>query len=200
VTTTTGRRPRGLTAGAAFVAMAGLLALLWVIEGLDQASGNALDTYGIEPRTDDGLLHIATAPLLHVGWDHVASNSLPFLILGFLVLLDGWVRWVGATVGSVVGSGLLVWLVSPPGSLTLGASGVVFGWLTYVLLRGFFSRSAGQIALAIGIFLLYGGILWGVLPGAVGVSWQGHLGGAIGGALAAWWLHRRPSTAAPARW
>ena len=91
----------------------------------------------------------------------------------------------------MVASGAFVWVLSPPGSLTLGASGVVFGWLTYLLVRGFFSRSAGQIALAVLVFVLYGGILWGVLPGTVGVSWQGHLGGAVGGALAAWWLHRR---------
>ena len=184
-------RRRGITAGGAFVVMAGLLALLWLLEVVDQASGNSLDGYGIRARDDDGLWHVFTAPLLHGGWPHLMSNSLPFLVLGFLVLLSGWRSWVVVTAASVVASGAFVWVLSPPGSLTLGASGVVFGWLTYLLLRGFFSRSAGQIALAVLVFVLYGGILWGVLPGAVGVSWQGHLGGAVGGALAAWWLHRR---------
>lgn len=179
-----------LAAGTALVTMGGLLALLWVLELADQASGNSLDPYGIRPRTDEGLLNVFTAPMLHGGWAHLASNSLPFLILGFIVLLDGWRTWLVATLTSVIGSGLLVWLVAPADSITLGASGVVFGWLTYLLLRGLFSANLGQLVLAAVLFVLYGGLLWGVLPGAVGISWQAHLGGAIGGGLAAWRLRR----------
>jgi membrane associated rhomboid family serine protease len=198
VSTLQTRRRRGTGAGEAFVAMVAMLALLWILEALDQASGNRLDGYGIRPRTDDGLWHVFTAPLMHGGWAHLVGNSLPFLVLGFLVLLTGWAAWAGTTLASVVGSGALVWTLAPPHSITLGASGVVFGWLTYLIVRAFFSRSAGQIALAVVVFLLYGGILWGILPGTPGVSWQGHLGGALGGALAAWWLHRR-RTPLPAR-
>ena len=92
-------------------------------------------------------------------------------------------------------SGLAIWLFSPPGSITLGASGIVFGWLTYLLVRGFYSGSFAQIGIGVVVFLVYGGILWGVLPSDAGVSWQGHLGGAVGGVLAARWLHgRRGST------
>ena len=179
-----------LAAGTAGVAMGSLLALLWVLELVDQASSNSLDPYGIRPRTDEGLLNVFTAPLLHGGWAHLSSNSLPFLILGFLVLLDGWKTWVVATLTSVIASGLLVWLVAPADSITLGASGVVFGWLTYLLLRGLFSGNLGQLVLAAVLFVVYGGILWGVLPGAVGISWPAHLGGVVGGALVAWRLRR----------
>lgn len=175
----------------AVVVMAVLLAGLWVLEGLDQLSGNALDTYGIHARDVDGLPEIFTAPLLHAGWDHLASNSVPFFALGLLVLLGGLVRWVVATLVSVVSSGLTAWLLTPAGTIVLGASGLVFGWLTYLLVRGIWSRRPGQVALAVVVLLIYGGLLWGVLPGAAGVSWQAHLGGAVGGVLAAWLLHRR---------
>lgn len=175
----------------AVVVMAVLLAGLWVLEGLDQLSGNALDTYGIHARDVDGLPEIFTAPLLHAGWDHLAGNSVPFFALGLLVLLSGLARWVVSTLVSVVSSGLTAWLLTPAGTIVLGASGLIFGWLTYLLVRGIWSRRPGQVALAVVILLVYGGLLWGVLPGAAGVSWQAHLGGAIGGVLAAWLLHRR---------
>ena len=175
----------------AVVTMAALLAGLWVLEGLDQLSGNALDTYGIHAREVDGLPEIFTAPLLHAGWDHLASNSVPFFALGLLVLLGGLARWVVSTLVSVVSSGLTAWLLTPAGTIVLGASGLIFGWLTYLLVRGVWSRRPGQVALAVVILLVYGGLLWGVLPGDSGISWQAHLGGAVGGVLAAWLLHRR---------
>jgi membrane associated rhomboid family serine protease len=92
---------------------------------------------------------------------------------------------------SVVSSGLTAWLLTPAGTIVLGASGLIFGWLTYLLVRGVWSRRPGQVALAVVVLLVYGGLLWGVLPGAAGISWQAHLGGAAGGVLAAWLLHRR---------
>jgi len=166
-----------------------LLLVLWVLEAVDQASGHALDPYGIRPRSDEGLVSIFLAPWLHGGWAHLVSNSVPFFVLGLLVLVEGWRAWAWTTLVTVVVSGGVVWLVSPPGSLTLGASGVVFGWLTYLLARGFWSGSLGQIAVGALVLVVYGGVLWGVLPGAAGVSWQGHLGGAVGGLLAARLLH-----------
>jgi len=168
-----------------------LLALLWLLELLDQSSGNALDSYGIHARELDGLPEIFTAPFLHAGWEHLASNSVPFFVLGFLVLLSGLARWLVSTVTSIVSSGLCAWLLTPAGTVVLGASGLVFGWLSYLLARGLWSRRPGQVALAVVVLLVYGGLIWGVLPGAVGVSWQAHLGGAVGGVLAARYLHRR---------
>jgi membrane associated rhomboid family serine protease len=178
-------RGRGAGFGTALVGMTVLVALLWVLEAIDQSTGNALDRYGIVPRTEQGAVDIFIAPWLHVGWAHLVSNTVPFFVLGVLVLLEGWRRWAMTTLAVVVTSGLLVWLVAPTYSITLGASGVVFGWLTYLVARGIWTRSWRQLLLGLLVLVVYGGLLWGVLPGAVGVSWQAHLGGAIGGVLAA---------------
>ncbi|MCW2812531.1 MAG: peptidase family protein [Friedmanniella sp.] len=175
--------------GAALV-MGLLLAGLWVLEALDQAGGHQLDSYGIHARELDGLPEIFTAPLLHAGWDHLASNSLPFFVLGFLVLLGGVARWLWSTLISVVASGLSAWFLTPADTIVLGASGLIFGWLTYLLARGLYSRRPGQVVVALLVLLAYGSLIWGVLPGAAGVSWQAHLGGAVGGVVAARLLHK----------
>ena len=171
-----------------------LLAGLWSLEVVDQLSGNALDVYGIQARELDGLPGILTAPFLHGGFDHLISNTVPFAVLGFLVLVGGLTRWLLSSLASMLSSGLFAWVLTPAGTVILGASGVVFGWLTYLLVRGVWSRRPGQVLLALVVLLVYGGLIWGVLPGAAGVSWQAHLGGAVGGVLAARWLHRRPSS------
>jgi membrane associated rhomboid family serine protease len=194
------REPPGL--GGALVVVLGLLAVIWVLEVVDRLSRGALDAFGIEPRRFDDAWTILTAPWLHGGFGHLASNSVPFVVLGALVLMDGWRRFLVTTAVVVVASGVLVWLLAPPGSTTLGASGVVFGWLLYVLLRGVFTRSPSQVASGVVVFLVWGGLLWGVLPQQVGVSWQAHLGGAVGGVLAAVRAgDRRPRRLEqPARW
>lgn len=174
------------------------LALMWLLEIVDVLSGGSLDRLGVEPREAGELPQILTAPLLHFGWGHLISNSLPFFALGVLVLLSGLRRWLIATSSSVASSGLLAWLISPPDTVTAGASGLIFGWLTYLLVRGIFSKDGRQILLSLVVFAVWGGVLWGVLPTTPGISWQAHLGGAIGGVLAAWWLHR-PSPARLAR-
>jgi membrane associated rhomboid family serine protease len=170
-------------------------AMLWVIEFYDQLTGEWLDADGIVPRSWDGLDGILWAPLLHGGFAHLAANTLPFVVLGFLVLANGIGRFVRVTAVIWVLAGLGVWLTAPYGSVTVGMSGVIFGWLTYLLVRGFFARSGTQILLAVVVFFLWGGILLGVLPGQEGVSWQGHLFGALAGVFAAW-LVARPSRAA----
>ena len=170
----------------------GFVALLWVLEATDYISGHQLDTLGIIPRTDAGLLGIVFAPVLHFGWAHLYGNTLPALILSFLVLASGVGRGIVATLIIWVVGGVGVWMMSPPGSITAGTSMLIFGWLVYLIMRGLFSHRVGQIVIGIVIFLVYGGLLIGVLPGQAGVSWQGHLFGAIGGALAAWLLHDPP--------
>lgn len=167
----------------------GLLALMWLLEGIDAVTLNSLDSFGIEPRQLSDLPNILWAPLLHYGWPHLISNSVPFLVLGVLTYLSGPVKWVVTTIISTIVSGLMAWLLAPIGSITAGASGLIFGYLTYLLVRGIFSRKIGQILLAVLIFAVYGSVLLGVFPTQVGVSWQAHLGGAIGGVLAAWLLH-----------
>lgn len=185
-------------AGAALVMLA-LLAGLWLLEVVDQLAGGALDGYGIEARELDGLPEIFTAPFLHAGFGHLLSNSVPFAVLGFLVLLGGVARWLLSSLTSVVSSGLFAWLLTPAGTIVLGASGLIFGWLTYLVVRGVWSRRPTQVLVGLAVLLVYGGMIWGVLPGAAGISWQAHLGGAVGGVLAAWLLHRRGPVPAASR-
>lgn len=173
---------------SAAVLVAVFTAVLWAVEIFDAVTPAQLDAEGIRPRDTDGLLGILLAPLLHAGFDHLAANTVPLLVLGFLALATGLGRGLAATAIIWVVGGLGTWLVAPERTIHIGASGLVFGFLTYVILRGFLSRSAGQITIGIMVLLVYGGLLWGVLPGNPGVSWQGHLFGAVGGALAAWWL------------
>lgn len=203
------RRPGGFTAGRQW-ARAGLIVLgfvvvLYVIEFVDGLTEyNRLDrTLGIEPRETDGLDGIVFAPLLHGGWDHLAGNTFPVLILGFLALAAGLARGLAATAIIWVVGGVGTWLTGATGSIHIGASVLVFGWLTYLISRGWFARKAGQIVLGLVVLLLYGSLLWGVLPGQDGISWQGHLFGAMGGLLAGWVLsgnerrHRGHANAGP---
>ena len=161
------------------------VALLWVIEIIDAASGNELDQFGVQPRSDEGLLGILFAPLLHGGWTHLEGNTIPALVLGFLVLVSGIGRGLAATAIIWVVGGLGVWLFAQPGSTHAGASVLIFGWIVYLVVRGFLNRRTVEIFIGVAVFLLYSGALLGVLPGQPGVSWQGHLFGALGGFLAA---------------
>ena len=168
----------------AAIGMFVFLALLWVIEAVDQfVFGGSLDQDGIVARQVDGLDGILWAPLLHAGWAHLIANSLPFFVLGFLVLAGGLGQFVAVTALVWLLGGFLTWLTGF--GVTIGASGLIFGWLAFLLFRGVFARSGRQIALAVVLVLLYGGVLWGVLPGTPGVSWQAHLFGALAGVLAA---------------
>lgn len=194
MTTSTPNRPRPLAQATAV--NVGVVALMWVLELIDQLTRNSLDRLGIEPREVEELPSIFIAPLLHFGWGHLISNSIPFIVLGILIYLSGLGRWLVTTLVTVVVSGITVWLLAPPNSLTLGASGIVFGYLTYLLVRGLFTKKLGQILIAIVVMVVYGGVLWGVLPTQAGVSWQAHLGGAIGGILSAWLMHSKSDRAA----
>lgn len=170
---------------AAAVFMAVVVAFLWVLEVVDQTFfRTALDQYGIVPRRIDGLDGILFAPLLHGSYEHLASNTLPLFVLGFLVLAGGFGQFLAVTTLIWIFGGALTWLTGGFG-YTVGASGIIFGWLAFLLVRGFFARSGRQIALALVLLFVYGGVLWGVLPTQPGVSWQAHLFGAIGGVIAA---------------
>jgi membrane associated rhomboid family serine protease len=164
---------------------------LYLIELVDTVLGNRLDEAGVVPRDPEGLDGILFAPVLHSGWDHLAANTVPLLVFGFLILLAGVTRWLAVTAIVWVVGGVGIWVTGGDQTLHLGASVLAFGWLVYLIVRGFFSRSAPQVAIGLLLVFFYGGVLWGVLPGQPGVSWQGHLFGALGGLLAAWWLGRR---------
>ena len=165
--------------------------VLWVLEIVDTATGHALDPYGIEPRSEDGLVGIVVAPLLHFGFGHLVSNTVPVAVLGFLTLATGIGRGLLATAIIWLVGGLGVWVLAQPSSNHAGASVLVFGWIVYLVVRGFLNRSTTEILIGVAVFVLYSGALLGVLPGQPGVSWQGHLFGAIGGFVAARLLTRR---------
>ncbi|MEO9324244.1 rhomboid family intramembrane serine protease [Nocardioides sp. C4-1] len=179
------RRPPWVVAA---IGSGAFVVLLWLLEIVDASADHRLDRYGIEPRTGDGLLGILFAPLLHGGWRHLEANTLPCLVLLFLVLLSGVARGLQATAIIWLVAGIGVWLVAGSGTIHLGASSLIFGWLVYLVLRGFWNRNTVEILIGVVLFLVYGGVLLGVLPGEPGISWQGHLFGAIGGGLAAFLL------------
>ena len=172
------------------------VALLYLIEIADQLSGHALDRNGIRPLETDGLKGILFAPLLHADWGHLLANTVPALVLGFLVTLAGMSRFVWATAIIWILGGLGTWLIGGLGSCALptnhiGASGLIFGWLTFLLVFGWLTRHLWQIVVSLVVMFVYGGVLLGAVPvldRCGGVSWQGHLCGAIAGVLAAYWL------------
>ncbi|SMD24338.1 rhomboid family intramembrane serine protease [Kibdelosporangium aridum] len=173
----------------ALIVVAGFVALLWAIEGIDTVLGGRLDLHGIWPREIDEWDGIIWAPLLHSGWDHLIANSVPFLVLGILTTAGGMGQFIGVTAIIWLFSGVGTFLIGAPG-IHIGASGVVFGFLTFVLVRGLFVRSLPQILIAVVVFAIYGSVLWGVLPNQPGISWEGHLCGAVGGVVAAWLVGR----------
>jgi membrane associated rhomboid family serine protease len=162
-----------------------MVALMWILEGVDAAVDHRLDRYGIEPRDVDGLDGIVAAPFLHVGFGHLIANTVPFVVMGVVIALEGPLRLLAVT--AIVGliSGLGTWLVGAEGSIHIGASGIVFGFATYLIARGVFNRRATELAVGVAVALIWGGALLGGLEPRRGISWQGHLFGAVGGVVAA---------------
>ena len=174
-----------------FIVVAALAAVMWVVEIADQIAGGRLDRHGIEPRELDGLDGIVFAPFLHGGFDHLIGNTIPFLLLGFAIALGGAMRVAVVTVIVAVVGGLGTWLVAPANTVHIGASGIVFGYAAYLVARGVYSRSVVQIGLGLVVLAVWGTTLLRGLVPEDGISWQGHLFGALGGVVAARLLHRR---------
>jgi membrane associated rhomboid family serine protease len=172
--------------------LGGLIGLMWAIEIVDMFVGGRLNFFGIIPRTEIGLRGVLFAPFLHNGFGHLISNTIPFITLGWFVMLRSVREFFTVSAIALLASGIGVWLFGSPG-IHLGASGVVFGYFGFLLSRAYFERSALAIAISAAVGLLYGGLIWGVLPTRLGISWEGHLFGFIGGVLAARWLSRRKS-------
>ncbi|MDI9895697.1 rhomboid family intramembrane serine protease [Rhodococcus sp. IEGM 1381] len=179
-----GERERPVWMQAA-VFVGAFTALLWIIEIIDVASGSRLERNGIQARSVEGLWGILFAPVLHDDWQHLIANTVPILVLGFLVLLSGLARGLAATGIIWVVGGFGTWLTAGSYTNTIGASILIFGFIAYLLVRGFFTRKLGQLAIGVVVFVLYGSALWGVLPSDPNISWQGHLFGAVGGVIAA---------------
>ncbi len=165
----------------------GLTLIAYCLEVIDLLSGNALDQFGIRPRHLDSITGIFAAHWLHGGFRHLVSNTVPFLMLGGFVLLGGRAMfWKVTCCVGLLGGGLL-WLLGGSG-IHLGASMVIFGYLGFLLTRGIFEKSPLWIAVSVITLLLYNGMLFGVLPGQPGVSWEGHLVGFLAGIAAARFL------------
>lgn len=171
--------------------LGGFVAVMWILEIVDIVLGGALNSYGVRPHQLIGLRGIVFAPFLHGGLGHLIANTIPFLVLGWFVMLQETRDFFVVTGITMLVSGLGTWLVGSSNSVHIGASGIIFGYLGFLLLRGYFERNFPSILLSLIVGFLYGGTIWGVLPIQYGVSWQMHLFGFIGGVIAARLLARR---------
>jgi membrane associated rhomboid family serine protease len=169
----------------ALIVVGAMAALMWALEIFDQVSNANLDQYGIKPHEADGLPGIVSAPFLHAGFGHLEGNTVPFVLLGGAIALSGLRKVVLATLIVAVVGGLGVWIFAPSGTDHIGASGLVFGYAAYLIARGLFSRSMVHLVVGVLVIGVYGTtLLFGLAP-RDGISWQGHLFGAVGGVVAA---------------
>lgn len=178
--------------------LAAIVAVMWIVEIINTIDSNRLDQDGIYARSVSHLWGILTAPFIHASFAHLISNTIPFVFLGLIIALRGAARLAVVTAIVIVLGGLGTWLISPAGIPTVGASGVVFGYAAYLLARGFFDRSLLEIFTGLVVGVIWGAaLLASLVPHHNGVSWQGHLCGAVAGVIAAWLLRRdRPKTRA----
>ena len=168
------------------------VALLWAVKVVEIIFHYNFSAYGIIPRTSQGLLGIITGPLIHVNFVHLFSNSIPILILGILVF--NFYRSIAFEIFTWIYliSGLCVWIIGE-NAIHLGASGLIYGFASFIFFSGLFRREFKAILLAIAIVFIYGGIIWGIFPGKPNISWQGHLFGALAGGLCAYFYRNEES-------
>ncbi|GAA1884519.1 rhomboid family intramembrane serine protease [Actinomadura bangladeshensis] len=178
----------GVRALSSLILIGSITAVMWVLEAFDYTTDGWLDRFGIQPRDVDDLPDIFTAPFMHAGFGHLMANTLPFLILGFIAAARGIAKFLVASLIIIVVGGLGVWFLSSAN--TLGSSILIFGFFGYLVGRGIFERRLLDIGIAVAVVAVYGTMIFGVIPGDPGISWQGHLFGLIGGVLASWFLRR----------
>jgi len=182
----------------ALFVMVGVLALLWVIQIGNWADHYHLTfEYGIRPHDASSLPDILSAPFLHFSWSHIEGNSGPLFIFGFLAAYRGVTKFLGVTVLVILTSGLGAWLFESPGSVGAGASGVVFGYFGYIMVRGFFDRHAIDMLIGAVMALCFAYQFTVLLPKA-GIGWQAHIGGLVGGIAAGWIFRDRRTSTGPA--
>ena len=162
------------------------LAIFWAIEIVDRLVFNgSLDRFGIQPHSVVGLRGILFAPFLHGGYGHLIANTIPFLTLGWLTMVQETSDFYVVSIVSALVGGAGVWVFAAPNTTHIGASILIYGYLGFLLLRGYFQKNIPSVAISLFVFFAYGSYLLGVLPSDIRVSWQGHLFGFIGGAIAA---------------
>lgn len=171
------------------------LATIWLIEIFDRLLfSGSLDQLGIVPRQAVGLRGVLFAPFLHAGFEHLLANSIPLLVLGFMLMLRHKPRIGLISVIIVLISGLGTWLFAPANTVTIGSSGLVFGYFGFLVVNAWYERSAGAILFATIVIIAYGGLIGGIFPAGNGISWQSHLFGLLGGVIAAYYLSTRRSS------
>jgi membrane associated rhomboid family serine protease len=178
------KRREGLTLLVAVVAV------MWLVEVINTLDSNALDNDGIFARNVGRLWGVLTAPFIHGSFQHLIDNTIPFVFMGLIIALAGAARLAVVTAIVILIGGIGTWLIAPGGVSTIGASGVVFGYATYLLARGFFDRSVLELLTGVLVGAFWGGVLLASLVPQGGVSWEGHLSGAVGGVVAAYLLRR----------
>ena len=167
------------------VVLGGTLAVFWAVFVVNLLLGGSLLSLGVIPRTTIGLRGILFAPFLHGSLNHIVANSIPFLALGWMVMLRDERHFIPVTLAGMVGSGIMAWLLGAPGSVHIGASGVIFGYLGFLMLTGWYTRSFVSILLSVIVTLAWGSLVLGMMPGEPGISWPAHIGGFLGGVFAA---------------
>jgi membrane associated rhomboid family serine protease len=185
-----GRGERRSTAAGGIELLVAMVGVMWIVQVVNALDSQHLDGDGIWPRNPGRLWGILTAPFIHAGWGHLIGNTIPLLFLGVILALAGAARLAVVTAIVIVLGGLGTWLISPAGADTIGASGVVFGYATYLLARGFFNRRVVEVLTGALVAVVWGGALLASLVPHAGVSWQGHLCGGLAGIVAAWALAR----------
>lgn len=181
------------------VLLTAIVGLMWLVEIINTLDSNRLDSDGLYARNVGRLWGIITAPFLHASFQHLIDNTIPFVFMGLIIALAGAARLALVTAIVIVLGGIGTWLIAPDNTITVGASGVVFGYAAYLLTRGLFDRSALELVVGVVVGVVWGGALLTSLVPHYGVSWQAHLCGAIAGVIAAWVLRpRRAPTQTPA--
>ncbi|HDR9106003.1 rhomboid family intramembrane serine protease [Paraburkholderia sp. A2RO-4L] len=175
----------GLRARA--IALAAFVGSIWVVSFAGFAYSPLKNLLGVSPRTLHGFLGLLTAPWVHANLPHLLGNTWPLIVMGWLVILprqeDFWI----ALAGSALCSGAVAWLIGGSYTVHIGASGVVFGFFGFLVARAFYDRRFVDILIAVPATAWYGySMFFGLLPVYPGVSWQSHVGGALGGVLAAY--------------
>jgi len=159
----------------------------WLIA---HCSKQAAQSLAIVPRTSGGLVGLATAPFVHANLAHLAANLPPFLVLGALVLRHGESHFVAVALIIAFAQGVLLWLLGRKAA-HVGMSGVIFGFLGYLLALAWFTRATPDLAIAAAVLIFYGGMLAGVAPARGATSWEGHLFGLLAGVATAWFEFQR---------
>lgn len=178
------------TGSGAMLLMIGFAAVLWVVQIVNAADAYDLDRFGLKPRQLDGLWGIVTEPFLHASWTHLLSNTAPVVLIGWVLMRAGIRTWGIVTAIVVLAGGVATWAVGPSHTVIVGASGMVFGWLGYLLARAYLVRRLKWIIEAVLVLFFFGTLLYGLLPTLHSqVSWQAHVCGFLAGIAAGAVLH-----------